>query len=69
VRYVCTRTCTDFSGRFWETGSIVEFTDGERVPKWFSLFDPKPLAVDPPDAPVEPPEPVRPAPVKAKAKK
>lgn len=40
MKYVCTRTCTDFSQRFWETGAVVEFTEGERVPEWFVPFNP-----------------------------
>jgi len=40
MKYVCTRTCTDFSQRFWETGAVVEFSEGERVPSWFVPFSP-----------------------------
>lgn len=76
MRYVCTRTCTDFSGRFWETGSIVEFTDGERVPKWFSPFDPQPLPVSDVPGPGEAvampepePAPEPPKPQRGKGKK
>lgn len=60
MRYVCTRTCTDFSGRYWEAGAVADFAEGERVPTWFSPLEPAPLPEPTAGEAAEPPKPHRP---------
>ncbi len=39
IRYTVTRTCTDFSGRYWEAGQVAEVPIGTKVPRWFKVLE------------------------------